>query len=111
MQNLEKTGIKPVVIDEIKALAQVYGIQKVILFGSRARGDYHRASDIDLAVEGGRITDFIIEEGGRITDFIIEVKDSTSTLLDFDVVDLANTQPGKFLESIKREGIILYEKI
>ena len=51
MQNLEKTGIKPVVIDEIKALAQVYGIQKVILFGSRARGDFHRASDIDLAVE------------------------------------------------------------
>ena len=28
MQNLEKTGIKPVVIDEIKALAQVYGIQE-----------------------------------------------------------------------------------
>ena len=100
MQNLEKTGIRPAVIDEIKALARVYGIQRVILFGSRARGDYHRASDIDLAVEGG-----------RITDFIIEVKDSTSTLLDFDVVDLANAQPGKFLESIKREGITLYEKI
>ena len=104
MQNLEKTGIKPVVIDEIKALARVYGIQRVILFGSRARGDYHRASDIDLAVEGGRVTDFI-------TDFIIEVKDSTSTLLEFDIVDLANTQSGEFLESIKREGIILYEKI
>ena len=100
MQNLEKTGIKPVVIDEIKALARVYGIQRVILFGSRARGDYHRASDIDLA-----------GEGGRVTDFIIEVKDSTSTLLEFDIVDLANTQSGEFLESIRREGIILYEKI
>ena len=50
-------------------------------------------------------------EGGRVTDFIIEVKDSTSTLLEFDIVDLANTQSGEFLESIRREGIILYEKI
>ena len=35
MQDLKKTGIKPVVIDEIKALAQIYEIQKVILFGSK----------------------------------------------------------------------------
>lgn len=100
MQNLEKTGIKPAVIDEIQTLARIYDIQKVILFGSRVRGDFHRASDIDLAVEGG-----------RITDFVIEVKDSASTLLEFDIVDLAATQHGEFLESIKREGIILYEKI
>ena len=30
-------------------------VEKVILFGSRARGDYGRASDIDLAVYGGNI--------------------------------------------------------
>ena len=28
---------------------------KVVLFGSRARGDYYRASDIDLAAHGGNI--------------------------------------------------------
>lgn len=100
MQDLMKTGIKPAVIHEIKAFARTYGIQRVILFGSRARGDFHRASDIDLAVEGG-----------NITDFMLEVKDSASTLLDFDIVDLAHTQSGGFLESIKREGIILYEKV
>ena len=58
------------------------GCKKVILFGSRARGDYHRASDIDLAVEGG-----------RVTDFILDVNDTTSTLLKFDVVDLKETAP------------------
>ena len=72
----------------------------MILFGSRARGDYQRASDIDLAVEGG-----------RITDFILDVKDTTSTLLNFDIVDLEKTKKGTFLDSIKKEGVILYEKV
>lgn len=42
------TGIKEQVLTEIKDLAKEYRIQKVILFGSRARGDYHTTSDIDL---------------------------------------------------------------
>ena len=100
MKNFEKTGIKPVVFEEIKKIAEKYEVKKVILFGSRARGDYHRASDIDLAVEGG-----------RITDFILDVKETTSTLLNFDIVDLEKTAPGEFLEAIEKEGVILYEKI
>ena len=100
MGDLTKTGIKPVVLEEIKRIAEEYGVNKVILFGSRARGDYQRASDIDLAVEGG-----------KITDFILDVKDTTSTLLNFDIVDLEKTAPGKFLDSIKREGVVLYEKV
>ena len=100
MENFEKTGIRPAVVEEIKKIAEKYEVKKIILFGSRARGDYHRASDIDLAVEGG-----------RITDFILDVKETTSTLLNFDIVDLKETVPGEYLEAIEKEGIILYEKI
>ena len=100
MENFEKTGIRPAVVEEIKKIAEKYEVKKIILFGSRARGDYHRASDIDLAVEGG-----------RITDFILDVKETTSTLLNFYIVDLKETASGEFLEAIKKEGIILYEKI
>ncbi len=100
MEKFEKTGIRPAVLEEIKKIAEKYEVKKIILFGSRARGDYHRASDIDLAVEGG-----------RITDFILDVKETTSTLLSFDIVDLKETAPGEFLETIEKEGIILYEKI
>ena len=53
---MQETGIKLAVIQEICELAQKHQIEKVILFGSRARGDYKRASDIDLAVKGGNIT-------------------------------------------------------
>ena len=33
------------------------------------------------------------------------------TLLNFDIVDLEKTVPGKFLEAIEKEGVILYEKV
>lgn len=36
MEDLTKTGIKPFVLEEIKRIAEAYGVKKVILFGSRA---------------------------------------------------------------------------
>jgi len=54
-----ETGISLQVIDEIVTLAQKHNIEKVVLFGSRARGDYHRASDIDLAVYGGEARELV----------------------------------------------------
>ena len=34
---MKETGIKPIVIEEICDIARKYNVQKVILFGSRAR--------------------------------------------------------------------------
>ena len=96
-----KFGLDEKVVKDIVSILEKYSeVESACIFGSRARGDYHRASDIDLAVEGG-----------RITDFILDVKETTSTLLNFDIVDLEKTVPGKFLEAIEKEGVILYEKV
>ena len=96
----EKTGIKQKVIDEIIDLAGKYQVDKVILFGSRARGDYREHSDIDLAFRGGK---------GAY--FALDVDEETSTLLEFDVIDLDKPVRSELLKSIEREGIVLYEKI
>ena len=97
---MTETGIKPLVIQEIRKLAEKYGVNKVILFGSRARGDYRPKSDIDLAVQGG-----------DTVRFSLDVDEETSTLLKYDIVDLdASVQKG-LLESISKEGIVIYEKI
>ncbi len=93
------TGIRPEVIREIKELAKKHDLNKVILFGSRARGDYRRISDIDLAISGGNTAAFTID---------IE---ETSTLLAYDVVDLDKPVEEQLLESIRREGKEIYEKI
>lgn len=37
---MKNTGINPVVIKEIHQMAQQCGLVRVILFGSRARGDF-----------------------------------------------------------------------
>lgn len=97
---MEGTGINPVVIQEIRNLAQKYEINQVILFGSRARGDYKRVSDIDLAVSGG---DFV--------RFALDVDEETSTLLMYDFVNLDGTVQEELRDSIQREGKVLYEKI
>ena len=95
---MEHTGIKPKVIEEIRTFARKYNIDKVILFGSRARGDYRRTSDIDLAVVGG---DF--------ASFALDVDEETSTLLEYDIVDLDEPMQPELLESIQKEGKIIYE--
>ena len=97
---MRNTGIKENVIREIVALAEKHNLKKVILFGSRARGDYQRASDIDLAVCGG-----------NVSMFALDVEEETSTLLEFDVVNLDLDLQEKLLESIKKEGMVLYEKV
>lgn len=97
---MDDTGIKTEVIEEIQKLAQKYGVAKVILFGSRARGDFKRTSDIDIAVTGG---DFV--------RFALDVDEETNTLLEYDIVDLDSDMQDELRESIRREGRILYEKV
>lgn len=94
------TGIRTEVTEEIRRLAQKYNVSRVILFGSRARGDYRKVSDIDLAVSGG---DF--------DRFALDVEEETSTLLKYDIVNLDGRVQKELLDSIEREGKILYEKI
>lgn len=47
------TGIKENVLESIRAVARRCGVSRVVLFGSRARGEHRSKSDIDLAVFGG----------------------------------------------------------
>lgn len=93
--NIEKR-----IADEIIILAKKSNLQKVIVFGSRARGDNKERSDIDLAVSGG-----------NLAYFQTEIDDYVDTLLMFDVVDLDGAVQPELLESIESEGVILYEKV
>ena len=95
-----QTGIKPVVMEEIRALAEKYQLRQVLLFGSRARGDFREKSDIDLAVRGA--------DAAR---FALDVDEETSTLLMFDVVDLDGCVSDALREEIARDGQVIYEKI
>ncbi len=46
-------GVRRALIDILSASPHV---ERVVLFGSRVRGDYRPGSDIDIAVSGGGLT-------------------------------------------------------
>ena len=96
----EVCGLSNTLIAEIGAIACRHGLQRVILFGSRARGDYRRISDIDLAVSGG-----------NVPAFTLDVDEATHTLLRFDVVDLDGAVQADLRDAIRREGKVIYEKV
>lgn len=44
--------------DKVAKLAEKYGLRLVLLFGSQARGETHKESDIDIAYLSGKSLDF-----------------------------------------------------
>lgn len=95
-----KPNIEQRVLDDIIGIAKKNNISKVILFGSRARGTNSERSDIDLAVLGG-----------DALSFYYDVEEEAWTLLMFDVVDLNKPVSAELAAEIKRDGVVLYEKV
>ena len=97
---MEKVPMIPErVLQEILQFARDAGVERLVLFGSRARGTHSERSDIDLAVYGG---DF--------DAFYFRVQEETESLLEFDLIDMHRKVSPSLLEEIEREGIEIYEK-
>ena len=75
--------------------------KKIILFGSRSRGDYKKNSDIDIAVD--LTLDF--RDKRKLRDKI----DTLAGLYSVDLIFL-NDIEDKFKEKLLKEGKIIYEK-
>jgi predicted nucleotidyltransferase len=89
------------IIDKIIEICKKYNhIEKVVLFGSRARKDNELKSDIDLAV----YSNF------EIHDFIEDIELNTKTLLEYDFTHINKINDEFFLEQVKKDGIIIYDK-
>lgn len=91
---------KSIINEIIDISKKYYRVNKVVLFGSRARGDNELKSDIDLAVYCD----------GDLSLFIEEIENTTHTLLEFDFSDMNNIVDDFFIEQVEKEGIVLYEK-
>lgn len=89
-------------IQSIQGIGHEYLIRKIVLFGSRARGEAGPASDIDLAVYP--LPEF--KEQGRFASCI----DDLETLLKIDLVFINDNTDRELLENIRREGVVIYEQ-
>jgi uncharacterized protein len=77
--------------------------QQIILFGSRARGDHTRTSDVDLAL---RVSEAATSHWPR---FVAEAEEHVRTLLKLDLVRLDRTSDA-MRQSIAEEGLLIYDQ-
>lgn len=98
-------GLKETTIQKICAiLARFPQVDKAVLYGSRAKGNYRNGSDIDLILGGGagltlRVLYRIIDE---LDDLLLPYTIDLS--LDSDISD------SDVIEHIRRVGVTFYEK-
>lgn len=79
-------------------------VDKIVLFGSRARGDHHDRSDYDIAIFGS----IPKEDRNEITFYTNE---GVRTLLKIDCVFVQFLEPdSKIMQNINKEGIVIYER-
>jgi predicted nucleotidyltransferase len=94
-------------IEEIKSyiipVVEKYPIERVVLFGSYARGDASDASDVDLVVEsGGKMRNSkIFTLGG---DLLVALPVRVDV---YDILEIEEYSP--LYNSIREDGIIIYE--
>ncbi|MBM7559021.1 nucleotidyltransferase family protein [Marinitoga litoralis] len=100
-----KFGLKEehliIIIDFIKTIPE---IEEVLIFGSRAMGNYKKGSDIDLAIKGKEITrDLLL----KISFYLNE---ETYLPYFFDIVDYNKIDNLDLKNHIDTHGIVLYKK-
>jgi uncharacterized protein len=99
-RGVAQTQALPAAVSRIVAsIRSVSGVRRVILFGSRARGDARERSDVDLAVEGSELSQ-------RDWLAIVEATENADTLLRIDLVRLEEASP-PLRERILAEGRLL----
>ena len=90
------------VLHGLSRIGHALDAKQLVLFGSRARGDFRERSDIDVAVYG-------LDEQRR-SEFLDRV-DSLPTLLDFDIVFVSAQTDAALLANIEKDGIPIMGKL
>jgi predicted nucleotidyltransferase len=97
-------GINQETINKINSVFEKYPeIKKVIIYGSRAKGNYRTGSDIDLSMFGDDLNYSLI---GSVSSDIEDL--NTPYLFDISIFDLLNSPDLE--EHIQRVGKTFYKR-
>lgn len=100
----DETGITQRFLTELLMLCKKNeSIESVLLFGSRARGDYRNTSDIDLAL----FTNNLSHSEQNLIEADLQ---NLSTPLKMDVLFMNRLNKEELIINIRNEGVVLYEK-
>ena len=98
-----KFGLSDTVIKELQDVFRHHAnIEKVLIFGSRSKGNYRPGSDIDLAVIGKNL------DHSQLTDILCEI-DDLELLYSIDLLDYQKKIGTSLGDHIDRVGQVFYE--
>lgn len=96
-------GLSDTVIEELKEVFRRHAnIKKVLIFGSRSKGNYRAGSDIDLALIGTHL------DYRQILDIATEI-DDLGLLYSIDLIDYNSKKGTPIGDHIDRVGQVFYE--
>jgi predicted nucleotidyltransferase len=99
-----KFGLTEDTISKINSVFSKFPeIEEVIIYGSRAKGNYREGSDIDITLKGAQVTDSILSKVSMEIDDL-----NTPYLYDISVFHLLNSD--SLTEHINRVGLFFYVK-
>ncbi|MBR6890105.1 MAG: nucleotidyltransferase domain-containing protein [Clostridia bacterium] len=82
-------------------IARKYGVNRLGLFGSYARGEASPASDLDFLIDEGQIQGLFQYMG-----FVLDLEDAFGCHVD---VVMDGIEDKDFLKHIKKDEVVLYE--
>lgn len=85
--------------EKITPICKSYGVERLYLFGSYARGSFNENSDIDFRIDKGRI------RGIQLGGLYMDLQDTFQNKVDLLTT---NQLSEDFLNSIRNEEILLY---
>lgn len=99
-------GLQESTIEKICAVLALYPqVEKAVLYGSRANGNYKNGSDIDLTLFGG--PDLTM----KVLYSIMDAIDDLLLPYTFDLSIFNHINNPDMVEHIQRVGVTLYEKM
>ncbi len=88
--------------ETVSPIAMRYGVSKVLLFGSRARGEARPDSDYDFLITKGKLESLL-----QFSGFCMDLKDAFHAQVDV----ITDTSFDEYLISeAKKDGILIYEQ-
>ncbi len=96
-------GLSDTVIEELQDVFRRHAnIRKVLIFGSRSKGNYRAGSDIDLAIVGNNI------DYEQLLTILCEI-DDLELLYSVDLLDYQKKKGTPLGDHIDRVGQVFYE--
>ncbi len=84
----------------VTPIAKKYGVNKVCLFGSRARGDSSRDSDYDFSIEPGNLVDYF--------EYMSFIEELESVFGKVDVVSKRTLRKDRFYQNMIADEVLIY---